>query len=175
MNSDSDLGRGGTGSSSLWERGAAILDVRSGIKSCDSRAGWSERNPASSAILLLAQSAEKVSHFFERCANALELLIAAVVRTRRLGDLIESFICSVACQMTPFLGSTGAAIDNPRAKPSRGGALGMLAHDEAFRRTSKMSHGHSGRGSCLVQKSGSKLQFGKGHDSTRHDRCGRWL
>ena len=41
--------------------------------------------------------------------------------------------------------------------------------------TSKMSHGHSGRGSCLVRKLGPKLHFEKGHDSTRHDRCGRWL
>ena len=41
--------------------------------------------------------------------------------------------------------------------------------------TSKMSHDHSGHDSCLKSVFGSILHLGETYDSTRRDRCGRWL
>src|SRR5687768_11967649 len=45
----------------------------------------------------------------------------------------------------------------------------------SFCPTSKMSHGHSGHDSCLIRKLSLLLQFEREYNSTRHDRCGRWL
>ena len=43
------------------------------------------------------------------------------------------------------------------------------------RRTSKMSHDRSGRAACLRTIRIHLLQFENAFDSTRRDRCGRWL
>jgi hypothetical protein len=53
--------------------------------------------------------------------------------------------------------------------------MGSTTQESTFWLTFKMSHGHSGRGSCQVRQIGPKLHFEEGHDSTRRDRCGRWL